>query len=545
MSKIQAATLDRVAAVVALTLSGLVVVMAAHAVAQRSGLPASVLLVLAGIGYGFLPGPNLQLDPQFVLYLVIPPLLYGAALQSSLTALRNNARAVIGLSVGLVLATALAVGFGLSAVVATVPLSVGIAIGAAVSPPDPVAALSVGRRAGLPPRLTTLVEGEGLLNDATALTLLEVAVAAAVGGSVSLGPAFGRFLLSATGGVVCGMAIALLITGVRALISDPLTDNALSLGTPFAAYLAAEAVHASGVLAVVVAGLWLGHHNPSQQSGRARLQTRAVWRLVEYLLEGYVFLLIGEQLPAVVRGLGVYPTATLVAASAVTVGAVLLVRPLWLWATAHLPARLHARLGGDPQAGNPPLSGRELLALSWAGTRGVITLAAAFSLPAAVPSRNLLLFCAYLVVLVTLIGQGLTFAPLLRLLHLPGTDVTRALTRNQARAAAVQAALQRLRELRNADPELREVLDPLRRAAETRYQRYTDRVAMLSGIEDETLRVDERYRAALRARREMIAAEREELLAWRDSGRLSDADLRVLERELDHEESILPTSHRD
>ncbi|NJC72649.1 Na+/H+ antiporter [Planosporangium thailandense] len=532
-------------AVIALALAELIVVMAAHVVAQRSGLPAAVLLVLAGIGYGFLPGPNLRLDPQFVLYLVIPPLLYGAALQSSLTALRNNARAVISLSVGLVLATALAVGFGLSAVVATVPLSLAIAIGAAVAPPDPVAALSVGRRAGLPPRLTTLVEGEGLLNDATALTLLQVAVAAFVSGSVSVGLAFGQFLLAVVGGVICGMVVALLITGIRRVIIDPLTDNVLSLGTPFAAYLAAETTHGSGVLAVVVAGLWLGHHNPSQQSGRARLQTRAVWRLVEYVLEGYVFLLIGQQLPAVIRGLGSYPTTTLVAASAMTVGAVLLVRPLWLWATAHLPGRLHARLGGDPQAGNPPLSGRELLALTWAGTRGVITLAAAFSLPATVPSRNLLLFCAYLVVLVTLVGQGLTFAPLLRLLRLPGSDVTRALTRNEARAAAVQAALQRLKELRDADPELREVLDPLRRAAESRQRRYTDRVAMLSGIEDETLPVDERYRAALRARREMIAAERDELLTWRDTGQLSDADLRVLESELDHEESILPTPHRE
>jgi monovalent cation/hydrogen antiporter len=528
-------------ATMALVLGGLLVVMVARAVAHRSGLPASVLLVIAGVAYGFLPGPNLRLDPDVVLNLVIPPLLYAAALQSSVTALRSNARAVLGLSIGLVLVTAFAVGLGLSAAVASVPLSVGVAIGAAVSPPDPVAALSVGRRAGLPPRLITLVEGEGLLNDATALTVLQVAVAAAVGGSFSLVPAVGDFLLVAAGGLAVGMAVALVVARARTIISDPLIDNALSLGTPLAAYLVADELHLSGVLAVVVAGLWLGHRSPATQSSGARLQTRAVWRLVEFLLEGYVFILIGQQLPAVVRGLGAYPAGTVVSAGAVTVGTVLLVRPLWLFASARLPARMHARLGGDPRQGNPPLSGRELLALTWAGTRGVITLAAAFSLPTAIPARDLLLFCAYLVVIVTLVGQGLTFAPLLHRLRLPGAEVTRALTRNQARAAAVEAALARLEALQEADPRTAQILAPLRRAAETRQRRYTERIALLSSVEDETLPpVDDRYQAALRARREMISAEREELVAWRDAGRLPDADLRVLERELDHEESVLP-----
>ncbi|MGS2616301.1 Na+/H+ antiporter [Micromonospora sp. LZ34] len=527
-------------AVLALVLGGLVVVMVANAVAHRSGLPASVLLVLAGIGYGYLPGPNLTLDPEVVLYLVIPPLLYAAALQSSLTALRNNARTVVGLSVVLVLITALAVGLGLSAAVAAVPLSVAIAVGAAVSPPDPVAALSIGRRAGLPPRLITLVEGEGLLNDATALTILQVALAAAVGGAFSFGHAVGEFLVVAAGGLAVGMIMAAVIAQIRKRVAEPLIDSALSLGTPFATYLVAEKLHVSGVLAVVVAGLWIGHRSASLQSSRARLQTRAVWHLVEFLLEGYVFVLIGQQLPAVLRGLRAYDVSTVVTAAAVTVGAVLLVRPLWLLVAAHLPAKMHARLGGDPRPDNPPLSGRELLALSWAGTRGVITLAAAFTLPAGTPARDLLLFCAYLVVLVTLIGQGLTFAPLLRRLRLPGTDVSRALTRNQARAAAVEAALQRLAALAEADPAVREAVVPLRRAAEARHQRYLDRVELLSAVEDQVLPTDERYLAALHARREMIAAEREELLAWRDAGRLADADMRILERELDHAESVLP-----
>ena len=528
-----------VIAAVGLVLGGLLVVMLAHVAARRTGIPASVLLVLVGLLYGFLPGPNLHLDPEVVLVVVIPPLLYAAANQSSLVAIRGSARTVLGLSVGLVLATALAVG-GAFALVVAVPLSVGIALGAAVAPPDPVAALSIGRRAGVPPRLLTLIEGEGLLNDATALTLLQVAVVATVEGSFSIPQGVGRFLLVAAGGMAAGVAVAAVVGFVRRRVRDALVDSALSLGTPFAAYLAAESLHVSGVLAVVVAGLWLSHRNPALQTSSARLQSGAVWRLVEFLLEGYVFLLIGQQLPQVLAGMDAYPVGTIVAAGLVTVGAVLLVRPLWLVLTARLPARLHARLGGDPDQGNPPLTWRDLLTLSWAGTRGVITLAAVFALPTDFPERDLVLFCAYLVVLVTLLGQGMTFAPLVRRLKLEGTEVAQALVRNQARAAAVQAGLERLAALREADPALAEVIQPLERSAEARRRRYLDRAALLSNAEGDALPVDDAYRAAVRARREMIGAERDELLAWRDAGRLPDADLRILERELDHEESVLP-----
>ena len=526
---------------IALALGGLLVVMLATIAAQRTGLPSSVLLVLAGIGYGFLPGPNLELDPDLVLDVIIPPLLYAAALNSSLTAIRGSARAVVGLSVGLVLATALAVGFGLSGLVAVVPVGAAIAIGAAVAPPDPVAALSVGRKAGLPPRLVTLIEGEGLLNDATALTILQVAVAATVSGTFSVGGAVGQFALAAAGGVAAGLAVALVAARVRRWFEDALVDNALSLATPFIAYLVAEELHVSGVLAVVIAGLWLGHHNPVVQSSTSRLQTRAVWRLVEFLLEGYVFVLIGQQLPGVVRGLSEYEGSEVALAAGATAGIVLVLRPVWLYIVAHLPAHMHVRLGGDPDSGNAPLSLREVAALSWAGTRGVITLAAAFSLPAGFPARDLLLFCAYVVVLVTLVGQGLTFAPLLRRLRLRGAEVGQALVRNQARVAAVEAGLQRLSALAAEDADLAEATAPLRRAAEARHRRYAHRVELLIAAEDDDrLPVDDRYRSAVRARREMIGAEREQLLAWRDAGRLPDSDLRILERELDHEEIMLP-----
>lgn len=428
-------------------------------------------------------------------------------MDSSLIALRGNARTIAGLSVGLAMITALAVGFAVSAAVA-IPLAAAIALGAVGSPPDPVAAT--------------------------------------VGGGFSVGSAVGQFLLSAAGGLAAGLAVAAVVRWIRQRLDDPLAENTLSLATPYAAYLFAEEFHVSGVLAVVVAGLWLGHSAPTLQSSQSRLQTRAVWRLVEYLLEGFVFLLIGQQLPAVLRGLGAYSTRTVLIAAALTVGVVLLVRPLWLVITARLPARLHARLGGDPDRGAAPLSRRELLALSWAGTRGVISLAAAFSLPlhttdgAPFPGRNLVLFCTYLVVLVTLLGQGLTFAPLLRRLQLGSGEVDTARVRNEARVAAVQASLVRLKQLADAEPQPEEIVGQLRRSAQLRKQRYSDRVTQLAEVEDDALPVDGTRHTAAWLRRAMIDAEREELLEWRDAGRLPDTSLRVLQRELDHEEGVLP-----
>src|SRR3954470_13952396 len=314
-----------------LVLAAVVVIVAVRWVADRTGLPAAALLTLLGIGDALLPGPNLTLDPDLVLTLVLPPLLYSAALDSSLTAIRRNLRTVVSLSVLLVLATALVIGGGFQLCVAGAPRAAGIALGAAVAPPDPVAALAVGRKAGLPPRLITLIQGEGLLNDATALTILAVAVSAAQGGGYSTPAALGQFLVAAVGGVAVGVVVAYGVRPLRRLRSDPLSSNAISLATPFVAYLLGEAVHVAGVLAVVVAGLIIGHNNPSWASGASRLQTGAVWRLVDFLLEGFVFLLIGQQLPTVISGLGAYETSTILTAAGITVGVVLLLRPLWLW----------------------------------------------------------------------------------------------------------------------------------------------------------------------------------------------------------------------
>ena len=435
-------------------LAAVAVIVALHALADRTGLPAAALLTIAGLVYAVLPGPNVTLHPDVILTFVIPPLIYSAALNSSLLAIRKNLRVVISLSIGLVLATSLAVGAGIDLFVPGVGLAAGVALGAAVAPTDPVAALAVGSRAGLPARLITIIEGEGLLNDATALTTLTVAVTAATSGGFSLGDAVLRFLAEAAGGLLAGVAVALVVRGLRSVVRDPLLVNCISLATPFAAYLLGEETHVSGVLAVAVAGLMVGHDTPRFTTGASRLQASAVWRLVDFLLQGFVFLLIGQQILPVVRGLKPYPASTIAGAVILTLGVVLLLRPLWLLLTQSLPGALHTRLGGAARTGSPRdsrrLRGREIVVLSWAGTRGVISLAAIFTLPFTTsaghpfPDRDLLLFCTYAVVVVTLAGQGVTFGPIVRALGVRADPADAAALRNEARAAAAQAGLSRL-----------------------------------------------------------------------------------------------------
>jgi monovalent cation/hydrogen antiporter len=534
-----------------LGLAAVAVICVLQLLANRTGLPAAALLTGAGLVYALAPGPNLTLKPDLILTLVIPPLIYSAALNSSLLGIRKNLRVVISLSIGLVLVTSVLVGVGVDLAVPGVGLAAGIALGAAVSPTDPVAALAVGGRVGLPARLITIIEGEGLLNDATALTTLTVAVTAAVSGGFSLGSAVLRFLLAAAGGLVAGAIVAVAVRLVRSVLNEPVLVNCVSLATPFAAYLLGEEAHVSGVLAVAVAGLMVGHDTPRFTSGASRLQATAVWRLADFLLQGFVFLLIGQQIGPVVRGLRAYPASTVAAAVAVTVGVVLLLRPLWLVLTQHLPRALHTRLGGTPRrAGQATaaLPAREITVLSWAGTRGVISLAAIFTLPLTTsagrpfPGRDLLLFCTFVVVVVTLIGQGATFGPLVRALGVHADPADVASVRNEARAASVQAGLNRLDQLTGhpelpGDPELPgHELDGLRSSLEIRLQRYQQ--------DDEKPEVSPvgspGHEAVLWARRAVLDAQREELLRWRDAGWLPDTSLRVLERELDHEERTLP-----
>lgn len=545
----------------ALLLAAVGVIVVVNWVSERIGLPSAALLTLVGIGYGLLPGPIISLRPDVMMTCILPPLLYNAALESSLVGIRRNLRTVISLSVILVLLTAASVGAAFALLVGGATLAGGIALGAAVAPTDPVAALAVARKVGLPLNIVTLIEGEGLLNDATALTTLSVAITVARGAGFSFPSAIRQFALAAVGGLVVGLVFAWLRRLLRRVPHDVMTANAISLATPFLAYLAAEKVGASGVLAVVVCGLVVGHDSPRSESGASRLQTRAVWRFVNFLLEGLVFLLIGQQAPAILHGLRGYPASTIVVAIVATTAVVLLVRPLWLLLTQSLPRPLHTRLGNvtgaddeAPQAHSrrdrdaERLSGREIFVLSWAGSRGAVSLAAIFALPfvtdrgAPFPLRDLLLFCTLVVVLVTLIGQGSTFGPIVRALGVHVNAVDELRLRNRARTAAVQAALDRLKELdEQADDEVdKRAIDGVRRQLSARLERYRRRLDVLSDA-DELPNYPE-YEAAAAVRRAAIDAERDELVRWRDVGMLPDRSLRVLERELDHEEVTLPTT---
>jgi CPA1 family monovalent cation:H+ antiporter len=395
--------------------------------------------------------------------------------------------------------------------------------------------------------MITLIQGEGLLNDATALTILSVALIAVEGHGFDFATAVGRFVIAAAGGVVAGAVVAYAVRLLRHLRDDPISANAISLVTPFAAYLLGERVHVSGVLAVVVAGLIIGHDAPRYSSGASRLQTSAVWRLVDFVLEGVVFLLIGQQFKSVIGRLHVYDTSTIVVAVAISVGVVLLLRPIWLVLTQLLPRRMHSRLGGDSsvdQRDERALNKREVLALSWAGTRGVITLAAIFTLKPEVPDRDLMQFCAFVVVLVTLIGQGLTFAPLVRRLGLRANKADLARERNEARSAAARAALDRLDEIQHEKHDHIEdrAIETMRKLLTVRLERYRKRLDLLEQADSDEVPVSQQYEAALAVRREVIDAQREELLRWRDAGNLTDEGLRVLERELDHEERLAERS---
>ncbi len=532
---------DRVLGEVAFVLAMVAVIIAARLVADRLKVPDTIVLTICGLIYAGLPGPTVHLEPHLVLLLVIPPLLYGAARRSSLLAIRANWRPIASLSVVLVLLTAFAVGALVSLIVPGLPLAAGVVLGAAVAPPDPVAALSIGSRAGLPPRLVAIIGGEGLLNDATALTTWQVAVAAAVGGGFSLAYAAGKFVLAAAGGLAIGALIGYALHLARHLLRDSLVANTASLATPFLAYVAGEEAHVSGVLAVVIAGLMAGHDPPSGESGASRLQTGAVWRLVEFLLEGFVFLLIGQQLPAVLRGLSEEPARTTAAAICATLGAVLVIRPLWLFFTQIVPGWFGWRLGDRA----PTLNGREVTALTWAGTRGVITLAAVFAIPTSLssglpfPDRDLMLLCAYIVVLVTLVGQGLTFAPLLHLLRLRANEAEEVQVRNEARLAALAAASATLDDMQ-AEGELPEsVAAPLRDGLRHRAGRLRARISLLEDADGEVTWSPD-LDAAVRAQHALITAQREELVRWRDGGRLPDESLRKLQHELDLQERTLP-----
>ncbi|MGI8576661.1 MAG: Na+/H+ antiporter [Nocardioidaceae bacterium] len=502
------------------------VVTLGSGLSRRLAVPAPLFLTVVGLGVSFIPGlPQITISPEVVLVGFLPPLLYAASLQTSLVDFRRNARPIALLSVGLVLVSTVVVGFVVWALL-PIELPVAMALGAVVAPPDAVAATSIARRVGMPRRMVTILEGEGLVNDATALVALRTAIAA-IGGSFSLGGVGLDFLIAAGGGVAVGIVIALVTGRVRRRIEDEIIETAVSMVTPFISYLVAEELHASGVLAVVSTGLILSHRAQLLQSARSRIFERTNWATVQFLLENTVFLLIGLQvrrilLAAAQSELG---AGEIVRTCVLVTLTVMVVRPLWVFPSTYL-SRMVPRVA----ARDPSPSWTFPAAISWAGMRGVVTLAAVFILPVSTPHREVLILIALVVVGVTLLVQGASLPWVLRRLGIGGPDEAQDALQAATVLERVSAAgLARLDELRTTeDPD--DVIERLKRRSGERTEAMWERL----GSSAETP-----SQAYARLRVQMIGTERAELIRLRDAGKVDEAVLRWVLATIDIEETVL------
>ena len=514
----------------ALLVLGVVVTVAfAAGASRRLGWSPPLLLVLIGIVASFVPGvPSFELDPELVLVGLLPPLLYAAAIRTSLIDFASTKEALMWLSVGFVLACTFAVGFVTWLIVPSISLAAAIALGAVVAPPDAVAATSIARKVGMPRRIVTILEGESLVNDATALVTLSAAITA-ITGSVTVAAVGTDFLVASLGGVAIGLAAAWVLAWVRRRIEDPVLDTTLSFTAPFIAFLPAEAIHSSGVLAVVVTGLLLGHRAPTLQSATSRLAETTNWATVQFLLENAVFLLIGLQVKGLVEDVADtdLPAGRVALICGTILAATIAVRLVYVMGITglymHGPARLRARSWGWATG----------FVVSWAGMRGVVTLAAVFLLPEETPQREVLRLAAFTVVAGTLLIHGTTLPWIVRRLGLPGPDPAEdALQAASLVTEASRAGLARLEEIRTPDdPE--EVIDELRQRADRRANMVWERLGR-SHVEIEPPSI-----AYRRLRMQMLMAEREAIIRARDAGTVDDEVLRAAMASVDLEESLL------
>jgi len=515
---------------ITLLLLGLAVgVLVCSAVANRIDVPAPFLLVVVGVAASYFPGvPEVELSEDVVLFGLLPPLLYAAAQGTSLVDFNANRRPILLLSVGLVAFTTAGVGVVTHLLLPGISWPLAFAIGAVVAPPDAVAATAIGRRIGLPRRITTILEGESLLNDATALVALGTALAVAEGSGFNVGRVGLDFLIAAGGGVLVGFAFFLLVAKVRRHLTDPVLDSGMSLVVPFAAFILAEEVHASGVIAVVIAGLLLGHKAPILQTAQSRIAERLNWRTIAFVLENAVFLLIGLQARWIFEGAAEGPVSNwrILVICLATLATAIVLRLVWVF-----PARyLIVRPGPDPQTGRrPPWTFTFML--GWAGMRGVVTLAAAFVIPEDTPNREVLLMMAFTVVAGTLFIQGMSLPWLARRLRVPGPDPAEdALARATLLQQASKAALHRLDDLEYDDSQ--GVVDLIRQRLDQRNFAAWERL----GTTSEREAPSDLY---ARVRLAMLEAERERVLEIRSAGTVASEVVADVLAMLDVEESML------
>jgi Na+/H+ antiporter len=497
-------------------------------------VPYPITLVAGGALIGFIPGvPDVQLDPDLVLLIFLPPLLYGAAFFTDLRDLRRNARPIALLAIPLVLVT-----MGAVAVVAHGTIGLGwpeaFVLGAIVSPTDAVAPAEILRRLNAPRRLLIVIEGESLTNDGTALVLYKVAVAAVVTGSFSFWDAGLRFVANGLGGLAIGLAAGWLIKQVRARIDDPPTEITISLLSGYAAYLPAEELGLSGVIAAVTVGVYVGWHTPRLTTPLVRMQGVAVWEILIFLLNAVLFLLVGLQLPSVLDHINGPSAGELIGWGALVSGVVIGVRLIWQFTVVYLIRAIDRReVQRARRAG-----WRMRLIGGWAGMRGSVSLAAALALPshtdagANLPGRDLIIYLAFVVILVTIVGQGLTLGPLIRKLgvHDDGAEEREEVA---ARVRVAEAGMARVEELASEDWVRDDTAERVRAMLDYRRRRF---VAAADGDGDE---YEDRTSHYIRLMNEVFHAQREELMSLRNSGDISEEARRRMERELDLEESRL------
>ncbi len=503
----------------------------------RLRVPYPILLVLGGLVLGFVPGmPELQLPPDLVLVGVLPPLLYGAAFFTSLRDLRANKRPVGLLAVGLVLLTMIAVAVVAHSIVPELPWAAAFVLGAVVSPTDPIAATAIMRRLGVPRRIAAVVEGESLVNDGTALVAYRFAVAAAVTGTFSLWEAGLSFAVNVAGGIAVGIAVAWLVRQVRLRLDFPAAEVTISLLTGYFAYIPAELLGVSAVIAAVTAGIYLGWHTPELTTPEVRLLGQSTWEMVTFMLNALLFTLIGLQLPTILDELDAYTTLDLLWWGGAVTLTVILARWAWVYPASWLPWWLSRRVR---EAGPVP-SARHLALISWSGMRGGVSLAAALAVPLTLdggelfPARSLILFLTFCVIFGTLVVQGLTLPVVIRALGVCDDGEEEAREEARARIHASERALARLDELEREGWVREDTAGRIRGSYGFRRDRFSARF----DVGDDGA-IEARSLAYQRLRRELLDAERNALVELLRSGEISDEVMRKVARDLDLESARL------
>ena len=500
----------------------IVVVIILTAVSRRLAISTPIAMVLGGLLLSFVPSvPDVELPPDLVFLGFLPPLLFAGGYFTSTRDFKANLRAIVLLALGLVLFTATVVAVVSHAIVPDIGWAAAFALGGIVAPPDAIAATAIFQRLGVPRRVVTILEGESLVNDATALIIYRFAIVAAALGTFSLLEASTTFFAVLVGGIAVGFLVGYVFDLFAAKITDTPIAVAITLIAPYAAYLPAESIGVSGVLAAVVGGLW-ARHTMRHTTSDTRVVAAAVWQLWLFLLNGLVFFLLGMQLPTVLRR--VPPTGDVAFAAIAIVLAVVVARFVWVFPGAYAP---HLFAYVRDRESRPPWQG--VVVVSWSGLRGVVSLAAALALPESFPARDLILLFTFVVILATLVGQGLTLPLVIRMLGLaPDGDAAHAET--HARALTAEAALRRLDELANEFPDHAPLITTLRTQYEHRASHADEHHTEGAGEAEQELL------AHSQMRREVIEAERRAAYDLHERAVIDDEILRRIERDLDLEE---------